>query len=280
MFATDADVGAGCVIDAGTFNSIRRIVYAKSGIAVVDGKEAMVSARVGKRMRSLGISSFKAYLRYLKEDRAGDEVIELLDVISTNVTSFFRQPEQFDFLAETISKWREQKQRRFRFWCAACSTGEEPYSLAITFLEAVGGSWADVKILGTDIAGSVLDTSLRGIYSEAKLDPVPLEQRAKYFKPVGGEDGGEFQARSMLRQMLVFRQLNLAGTPYPLKGPLDAILCRNVMIYFDNDVRRRLLAEMHRLLKPGGYLLTGHAESLTCMLSDFSIVRPSVYVKD
>lgn len=280
MVGVESPRSADGLIDAETFNSIRRIVYAKSGIFVRNGKEAMVSARVGKRMRALGITGFRAYLKYLKKDPSGNEIVQLLDVMATNVTSFFRQADQFEFLADVIRDRLMQKQRRFRFWCAACSTGEEPYTLAMTFLEAAEGSWTDAKILGTDIAGSVLAACDRGVFSEEAASSIPDELRSKYFLPHRGGSLGSLKARSTLRQLIVFRRMNLASTPYPLKGPLDAILCRNVMIYFDNEVRRRLLSEMYRLLKPGGYLLTGHAESLTCMLSDFKAVRPSVYVKD
>lgn len=266
-------------MDSAIFNKIRKIVYEKSGIALRDGKEAMVSARVAKRMRALGIPDHKGYLQYLVQDTSGDETVHLLDVISTNVTSFYRQSDHFDFIGRAVASWLAQKQRRFRFWCAACATGEEPYTLAMTLLETVRESWADMKILATDISTRALQECMEGTYEEEELEAVPPLLKDRYFHRRQEGEVVFYTVRDLLRKPIVFKRLNLSKMPFPMRGPLDAIFCRNVMIYFDNDLCRRLLAEMYRLLKPGGYLLTGHAESLTCMLSDFQVVEPSIYVK-
>jgi chemotaxis protein methyltransferase CheR len=268
------------MIDPATFNAIRRLVHQRSGIAVSRGKEAMVAKRVRKRMRALNIGDFRSYMDYLQHDRKGQEIEELLDVMTTNVTSFFRQPEQFEFVAQEIRHRIDARQRRFRFWSAACATGEEAYSLAITALDAVRGAWTDVKILATDLSNQALGHSRKGVFSSQAVAVLSDNQRERYFERHGGPDGfDEYAANGLLRGVLSFHRLNLSHIPYPMKGPFDAILCRNVMIYFDNELRRRLLAEMYRLLKPGGFLLTGHAESLTCMLSEFRVLHPSIYLK-
>jgi len=261
------------------FEAFREIVYDRSGIHLREGKEALVSARVGKRMRALGLTDYGQYLRRIKEDETGEEIVQLLDAISTNVTSFFREPEHFDFLAARLGEWYAAGQRRFRLWSAACSSGEEPYSLAMTMREAFPENGVDARILATDISTRVLERSLPGCYRADKVEPVPPEKRDRYFERQGRGEETVFQVREGLRKPVLFRRLNLSQPPFPMRGPLDVIFCRNVMIYFDNLVRKRLLDEMYRLLKPGGYLMVGHAESLTGMMSEFKVVKPSIYVK-
>ncbi len=263
-------------MDRATFDKFRKLVYDHCGISLGPNKEALVSARVGKRMRALGISEHSAYLQYVTNDDSGAEIVSLIDAISTNVTSFFRESSHFDFLADVFSKWLAQGQQRFRFWSAASSSGEEPYTIAMTLLESLKGNPADVRILATDISTTVLDQCRKGTYRADKLDSVPKALRAKYFSR---NKSDEYVAADSLKNILLFRRVNLATPPFPMRGPLDVVFCRNVMIYFDNTVRQQLLAEVDRLLKPGGYLIVGHTESLTGMLSTFKSVRPSIYVK-
>jgi len=262
-----------------TFDEFRTLVYAKSGISLGDQKEALVSARVGKRMRALGMLEFEEYLDYVVRDDSGQEVVQLIDAISTNVTSFYREAQHFEFLGELLKKWKESGQRRFRIWCAASSTGEEPYTIAITAAEHLPDGGSDVKILATDISTRVLAKCQLGIYDAQKVGSVPAPLRERYFDRY--QEGGQtlYRVKDRLRKLVMFRRLNLATPPFPMRGPLDVVFCRNVMIYFDNDVRGRLLAEAYRLLKPGGFLMVGHAESLTGLVSAFKTVRPSVYVK-
>jgi len=260
-----------------TFNRIREIVYTTGGISLSERKEALVSARIGKRMRALGIADFEAYMRHLEDNNA--EVVGLLDAVSTNVTSFFREPHHFDFLGEELDKWYAAGQRRFRFWSAACSSGEEPYSLAMVVREALPHPDVDARILATDISTTVLDACEQAHYEERRMAPVPLDLRRRWFDSHGRGDDRTWEAKDGLRDMVVVRRMNLSAPPFPMTGPLDAILCRNVMIYFDDAVRVRLLAEAYRLLRPGGLLFVGHAESLAGMISDFEYVRPSIYRK-
>lgn len=265
-------------MDRKVFDRFRRLVYDKSGIALSDQKEALVSARVSKRMRTLNLADYGAYCDYAASDPTGQEIVHLIDAISTNVTSFYREPEHFTFLSEAITKWAESGQRRFRLWCAAASTGEEPYTITITLQECLG-SGVDVKLLATDISTRVLEKCHIGKYEERKVQTVPGHLRERYFTRTK-EDGEVFYtAKNSIRNLISFKRLNLSTPPFPMRGPLDVVFCRNVMIYFDNTVRGKLLDEIHRLLRPGGYLLVGHAESLTGMMSSFKTVKPSVYVK-
>lgn len=261
-----------------SFDRIREIVYDTSGISLSVRKEALVSARVGKRMRALNITTYEAYLEYL-EDNHADEVIGLLDAVSTNVTSFFREPHHFEFIAEEVARWYEQGQRRFRFWSAACSTGEEPLSLAMVVRETLPYPDVDMRILATDISTDTLATCGSATYPERKVAPIPADLRARWFTPKGKDAERIWTAKPALTDAIVYRRMNLSTPPFPMQGPLDAVFCRNVMIYFDDAVRVQLLQEIGRLLKPGGYLLVGHAESLAGILSDFKYIRPSVYRK-
>jgi chemotaxis protein methyltransferase CheR len=167
-----------------------------------------------------------------------------------------------------------------RFWTTACSTGEEPYSLAIAMIESIGRRRADMQILATDISQEVLDQARIGQYAEEKIRDVNPEYLERYFDQREKDGKTVYEVRRVVKNIISFARLNLAHTPFPMNGPFDIILCRNVMIYFDNRVRRQLLAEMDRLLAPGGFLIVGHAESLTGMISDFVPFKPSIYVKD
>jgi chemotaxis protein methyltransferase CheR len=267
------------ILDTRSYDEFRSLVYQVSGITLGNGKEALVSSRIGKRMRQLGMDEFKSYLKMVKDDPGGEELVHLLDAISTNVTSFFREPQHFDLIRDLFAGWLAQGQTRFRFWSAACSTGEEPYTLAMTLADVLGGRQVDLRILATDISTKVLDKAARGEYPESRLDGIPAAFRTKYFERDGDRGERVFRVREELRRWVVFKRFNLSTPPFPMQGPMDVVLCRNVMIYFDNAIRKRLVSEIHRLLKPGGYLMVGHAESLTGVTTDFANAQPSVYLK-
>lgn len=268
-------------MDKLTFTRFQRIVYEKSGIWLREGKEALVAARVGKRMRALGIDDHRKYLRYLMADSSGDETIHFLDVISTNVTGFFRERDHFDFLASTLRTWAAAGQRRFRFWSAACATGEEPYSMAMTILELPELGGADVKILATDLSTRALQKCQEATYNKERMQTVHPALRQRYFfRHRDAKKEVIYTATDQLATPIVFKRLNLSHTPYPMRGPFDFVFCRNVMIYFDREMCLRLLNEIHRLLRPGGFLMAGHAESMTCSLGNFRFVKPSIYMKE
>ncbi len=266
-------------METAIFESFRQIVYDKSGITLGPSKEALVAARVGKRMRTLGMSQYRQYLDHVVQDRTGDEMVQLLDAISTNVTSFFRESDHFTFLSDAVRGWIGKGQRRLRIWSAASSTGEEPYTIAMTLREAIDQPGIDTKILATDLSTRVLKICHEGAYDESKVKTVSRDLLHKYFDRRSDPDKTRYVVNQRLRSLVTFARLNLSTPPFPMQGPFDVVFCRNVMIYFDNDVRRRLLREINRLLRPGGYLMVGHAESLTGMLLDLKVVKPSIYVK-
>lgn len=262
-----------------TFKRFCDLVYEKAGIILGPQKEALVSARMGKRMRQLGLPTYEDYYKRVQEDETGEELVEMLNAISTNVTYFFREEHHFRRLTEFLRGWSAAGQDQFRIWCAAASTGEEPYTIAMTARAALSAS-DDVKILATDISTKVLNTARAGLYEPRHIEKVPERMARRFFRKQIQDDGtAKYQVDTELRRMISFARLNLAEPPYPMRGPFDVVFCRNVMIYFDNVVRKALLAEIWRLLKPGGYLMVGHAESLSGMLSNFKSVEPSVYIK-
>ncbi|MBD3322863.1 MAG: methyltransferase [Chitinivibrionales bacterium] len=261
------------------FNRFREIIYDTAGIHLNEKKQALVGARVAKRMRALNIDDHKKYLSYVLEDKSGEEIVQLLDAVSTNVTHFFRENDHFKFLEEQMQKWLESGQRKYRFWSAGCSSGEEPYSIAMTLLQTTNGHKPDIRILATDISTRILSASMAGKYPAKKMENVTPFLRERFFTKEGRSESAVYKVNNAVKQMILFKRLNLSVVPFPMKGPMDCIFCRNVMIYFDNDVRKRLLNEFYRLLKPDGYLMVGHAESLTGMLSGFKCVKPSVYIK-
>ena len=270
------------VMNAKIFSDFRELIYAQSGISLAPGKQTLLQSRIGKRMRALGLDQEQAYLRHITSDSSGEEVIRLLDAVSTNTTYFYREPEHFDQLHEALIRWLRAGQTRLRIWSAASSSGQEPYTIAMTALEVfreLRCSGVDLRILGTDISTRVLKTARQGIYTEQELERVTAERRGRYFKASGKGPTAQFAASDSLRQLVAFRRLNLSQPPFPMKGPLDLIFCRNVMIYFDNQVRARLVADMERLLKPGGLLFIGHSESLIGLGSGLKTLGPSVYQK-
>lgn len=260
-----------------TYRELRDFVHRKAGIHLGDSRQALVQARVGQRLRALGLSDPDDYVARVLEDPAGDEIVNLLDAISTNYTSFFREPDHFAILAEELRRRRAKGQERFRIWCAAASTGEEPYTLSMVAQEALGED-ADLRILATDLSTRVLRTCREGVYNRDRLDGVSEERRRRWFRPVSREGG--FEAGPALRAPLSFARLNLVEHPYPMQGPFDVIFCRNVMIYFDNHGRAGFAREARRLVPPGGLLVVGHSETLSGLADGFRPIQPSVYKRE
>jgi chemotaxis protein methyltransferase CheR len=245
------------------YQRISQLVYDHCGINLHEGKRELVRARIAKRLRAKGLTSVSEYMDHVMADSSGSEFAVLIDAMSTNLTSFFREAGHFThlntrFLPRLIERKRAAGSNRIRVWSAGCSTGEEPYSLAITLLEALEGtgSW-DVKILASDISTHVLKVGGAGAYARSRTENLPVQYRSKYFRceTVGGEQ--VFTALPVLKQMIHFRHLNLMA-PWPFSGPFDFIFCRNVMIYFDKPTQQRLVGRYWDCLAPGGLLFTGH----------------------
>jgi chemotaxis protein methyltransferase CheR len=277
-------------MNAKLFEAFRDLAYGEAGILLSESKESLVSSRIQRRVRDLGLPSEVEYLAHLRADKTGAELVRFLDAISTNFTSFFREPAHFQVLADEARALLERKAKRIRVWCAAAATGEEPYSLAITLSEVLGES-SDFRILATDISVKALETASEGRYTLSRLSQVPRTLRDKYFvkeratnAPVADSRTAEpeeatYRVSPALRSRIVFKRLNLAAPPFPMKGELDVVFCRNVMIYFDRTVRQRLVGEVERLLKPGGLFVVAHAETLSGVQSGFSSLKPSLYRK-
>ncbi|MBN2526219.1 MAG: protein-glutamate O-methyltransferase CheR [Deltaproteobacteria bacterium] len=265
------------------FNRFRDIAYEKAGISLSEQKKELVSARVAKRQRALNIADVSDYLNYLESANNNDEIVHFLDAISTNFTHFMREKSHFDLLQDELQLWRARGHDRLRIWCAASSSGEEPYSLAITVLDSFGGVLPNARILATDINTTVLAQASLGEYNGKSLEALTRAQRANYFERLterrkSAEDS-RYRVKKNVRELLVFKRLNLAKIPYPMNGPLDFVFCRNVMIYFDRVVRQRLITEVERLLIPGGLLMIGHSETLAGLTTGLKALKPSVYKK-
>ncbi len=262
------------------FQRFAALAYEKAGISIKPGKEALVAARVAKRLRALSIPDAEAYLRYLEQDRSGEELARFLDVISTHFTSFFRESDHFELLEEDLAKRLAAGQRRIRLWSAASSTGEEPYTIAMTALGVEGMADVDLRILATDISLDTLRQAALGRYCGSRIEPVPPALRTRWFQRTPDEvdpEGELWEAKPELKNVIAFRRLNLAEPPFPMTGPFDVVFCRNVLIYFDQPTRQRLLSAIESLLRPGGLLCIGHTETLSGIRSGFKMQKPSVF---
>jgi chemotaxis protein methyltransferase CheR len=257
------------------------LAYEKAGISLTVEKGPLVTARLAKRLRALGLSSEREYLALLGGAGGEDELVNFLDAISTNFTCFFREETHFQHLTELLTSWLAEGRRKFRFWSAASSTGEEPYTMAIVLEEAFTGLDVDYRILATDISTRVLTTAREGVYGEAQISRVPKHLRHRYFSRSRGPAGvaETHQVLAALREKVTFARLNLSAPPFPMKGPFDVVFCRNVMIYFDQVVRQGLVSEIERVLAPGGLLMIGHAETLNGIATNLRPVRASTYRK-
>jgi chemotaxis protein methyltransferase CheR len=264
-------------MDASTFRRFCSIAYDKAGITLGPSKEALVAARVGKRLRALGLATEKEYLARLEQEEDGEEIIQFLDVISTNHTAFFREPDHFELLRRVAGDWKAAGKTKLRLWSAASSTGEEPYSIAFTLADALEGLEVDWRILATDISTQVLKRAEAAVYVGQKFAGIERGEQRRYFDRTATPDA--YVVKESIRKHVAFRRLNLATPPYPMRGPFDLIFCRNVMIYFDQLVRQRVISAMEKLLAPGGYLLIGHAEALSGIRMSLRMVRPSIFMQ-
>lgn len=268
------------------FSKLADLVYRHCGINLHDGKRDLVRARLAKQTRAGGFDSSREYLDQVTADPSGEEFTGLIDALSTNLTSFFRERNHFDYLERTLlprlmADKKRHGQQRLRAWSAGCSSGEEPYSLAMVLLEATHGGlqagW-DTKLLASDISTRVLAHAQMGSYDKKRIEGIPQPLRGKYMT-THREDGrvsGEMSPE--LRSIISFRHLNLMQT-WPFAGPFDFIFCRNVMIYFDKSTQQKLVGRFYDVLSPGGTLFTGHSESLTGIKHGFKYVEPTIYVK-
>ncbi|HYC73148.1 MAG TPA: protein-glutamate O-methyltransferase [Opitutaceae bacterium] len=264
------------------FDFIRTLVYERSRISLGADKRELVGARLGKRLRATQLDSVGDYCRLLQSPGAGDELAHLIDAISTNHTFFFREAQHFDFvtaraLPELGQRARAERWPRLYAWSAACSSGEEPYSLAITLSQGLAGTGWDWRIEATDISHRILDRARAAIYREEAVARIPAATVRQHFQRGVGPQAGNFRVRPELRAHVMFHHLNLLEGEPPFRDPFQLIFCRNVMIYFDRPTQEELVDRLTRRLVPGGYLFVGHSESLAGIRHSLQMVQPAVY---
>ncbi|HVS51309.1 MAG TPA: protein-glutamate O-methyltransferase CheR [Opitutaceae bacterium] len=264
------------------FDFIRSLVYERSRISLGPDKRQLVSARLGKRLRATNLPSVGDYCQLLKSGQAGEELVHLIDAISTNHTFFFREVAHFEFLREKAlpelaARARAERWRTLRVWSAACSSGEEPYSIAITLAEH-SPTWP-WQIEATDISHRILHKATTAIYDEESVAKLPANTLRAHFQRGFGPQAGKYRVKPALRERVNFQQLNLLEGEPPFSEPFQAIFCRNVMIYFDRPTQEELVGRLARLLVPGGFLFVGHSESLTHLRHPLQSLRPAIYQK-
>ena len=253
------------------FTRIKALIYKKAGISLHDGKHAMVYSRVSRRLRETGHGSFKSYLDWL-EQHDGHEWQEFINALTTNLTAFFREQHHFAILAELLAS---KKNHPWRIWCSAASTGEEPYSIAITATEALGSS-GSFEIVNSDIDTKVLATAARGVYKSEGVKGLTDEQLRRHFMRGKGANAGFMRVKPELQKHMEFLTVNLIQD-LPFREPFDVVFCRNVMIYFDAATQRQVLERIHRVMKPGGMLFVGHAENFSDARNLFALRGKTVY---
>jgi chemotaxis protein methyltransferase CheR len=264
------------------FGRLRTLIYAQSGINLNADKKVMLELRIKRRLKSLELTSFSDYCEYLF-GRQGqkDEMVHFLDVITTNKTDFFREPDHFDYLVqkalpELIA--RNGDERPMLVWSAGCSTGEEPYTLAMVMNE-FGQTHPGFRfrVLATDISTTVLDKARMGVYSEEVVQPVPADMRRRYFMRSRDRNTSLLRIVPELRHMVEFRRLNLKDSDYEITEKVDVIFCRNVIIYFDRATQEQILQKLTHHLLPGGYAFVGHSEALHGMDLPLAPIGPALY---
>ena len=266
-------------LKASEFAKIRQLAYDTFGLDLRAGKETLVSARLGKQIRNSGCRSFDEYYQHVVDDPTGEALVNLIDALTTNHTSFFREPAHFDFVRKTfLPEWKTRG--GIDVWSAACSSGEEPYSIAMCMLDELGSAApGKVRIQATDISTRVLAKAEQGIYPAERLEGLSAMQLRRYWLRGEGEWAGCYRAKKEVRALVEFRRLNLLE-PVSESGRFALIFCRNVMIYFDKPTQQQVVDRLARRLDPGGYLLTGHAESLTGIEHGLRYIQPAVYRKE
>jgi len=267
------------------FEAIRKLVKSKTGISLGLQKQDLVVSRLARRLRALNITSFRDYLAFLQGPEGADELVQMINRITTNKTDFFREKHHFDYLMQELlpqlhAEGEASGRRKLRCWSAGCSSGEEPYTLAMCLSEffASRPGW-DVKILATDLDTTMLSKAAARTYEERLLDPVPKALLHKHWtkRKVDGEVF--YEASQKLRDIITFRKFNLIHPTYPLKVALDFVFCRNVLIYFDGPDKAEILTKFHAVIKPGGHLFVGHSESLMMVKELFRHVATTVYLR-
>lgn len=268
------------------FQALSELVYKEVGIHLAEHKIMLVKSRLSKRLRDLGLGSFTEYFDYIQNDSNGEEIIMLINQISTNVTSFFREQSQWDYLQRNIGDLEQKKEKKLRIWSAACSSGQEPYTIAIFLLSMLKNpSQWDIKILATDISEDILTKAIAGAYSETEIGALPKTMLQKFFdkRTVQTKHGPQvfYEIKSFVKSMITFRSFNLVYGKYSiLPAKFDMVFCRNVMIYFDKETKDGVVRNLSSKLLKNGLFFIGHSESLVTMKDGtLKLQQPSIYIK-
>jgi chemotaxis protein methyltransferase CheR len=257
----------------GDFERVRALIYQRAGISLADSKQEMVYSRIARRLRATGLTSFSRYLDDLEAGRLGEEWEAFVNALTTNLTSFFREAHHFPLLAEHVKKLSGP----VTIWCSAASTGEEPYSIAMTVCEAFNSLTPPVQIIATDIDTNVLAAGEQGVYGMERLEKMSQERMKRFFLRGKGAQEGMVRVRPELRKLITFKPLNLLADSWPLQGQFDVMFCRNVMIYFDKDTQRKILARFVPLMKPHALLFAGHSENFLYVSDALKLRGKTVY---
>ncbi|MBU4539868.1 protein-glutamate O-methyltransferase CheR [uncultured Acetobacterium sp.] len=265
------------------FAMLTEYIHSEYGIELKKEKQLLLMGRLHKLLVELGFDSFTDYYDYLISDKTGEASSVLIDKVSTNHTFFMREPEHFEYFKNTVlpylkKKKGEQKNHDIRLWCAASSTGEEPYTLAMIMADFFGSEahlW-DKKLLATDISNKVLDVAKKGIYEKDRLQVLPPNWKLRYFQ---NHDSNQMMVVDEIKKEVIFRRFNLMTPTFVFKKKFDVVFCRNVMIYFDQATKDRLVEKIYNYTEPGGYLFIGHAESLNLKKTNYKFIMPAVYQK-
>lgn len=255
------------------FARVRKLIYQHAGISLSDAKTDMVYSRIGRRLRAVGQDSFKQYLDDLEQQQNPDEWEAFTNALTTNLTSFFREEHHFPILADHLVKLHKP----IRIWCSAASTGEEPYTIAMTACEAFGTLKPPVEIYATDIDTNVLATASKGVYPYERVSKLSEKRRKEFFQKGTGQNEGSVRVRNELRSLITFSQLNLLDDQWPIKEPFDVIFCRNVMIYFDKPTQTKILSRFVPLMKPHSLLFAGHSENFLYVSNALQLLGKTVY---
>ncbi len=260
------------------FQFLQELIYKNTGIVIGDHKKEMIFRRLSKRMRALKMESLDDYCHVLRSD-SKEEMSEFINAVTTNLTSFYRENHHFDYLKDIfLQDFLASGNSRLRIWSSACSSGEEPYSIAMSLLDATGSRLdrLDAKILATDLDTQVLQTAKTGIYDASRIKDLKESDKKKWFSKLPGSE--QYAISEKLKKFITFNKLNLLG-PWPMKGEFDVIFCRNVLIYFDKPTQEKLVDRFYNILLPGGVLMLGHSESVIKGNNKFDHFGKTIYVK-
>lgn len=266
------------------FNKLKQLIFDNFGIHLTDQKKGLVYTRLHSVLNKYGFKTFDEYYRFVSSDKTGKGLDELVNKISTNFTFFYREEDHFDFfikrvLPESMEKAKQRNENDLRFWCAGCASGEEPYTIIMLMMEAMGGNYPlwNSGILATDISDNALGFAKEAIYPSDRLQKLPPLYRNKYFEKISDD---EYKVIERVKKEVTFRRFNLMNTTFPFKKKFQAIFCRNVMIYFNQQTRDELVGRYEQMLEPGGYLFLGHSETISSKMYSFKYVMPAVYRKE